>query len=176
MSRQQTALAKTNEHLEDKLDNAKKELDTLLLNSREQFKVLAEEIVKEKGKDLSDANRITLDALLNPLKSDINNFKKTIEDTRKEDIQDITSLKKEIENLQKMNTRLSEDARQLAGALRSDVKVQGNWGEDRLKLILESEGLQNYIDFTNQGTYRDEEEDRNRRPDCILRLPDGKHR
>ncbi|UYQ91614.1 DNA recombination protein RmuC [Chitinophaga horti] len=175
LSTQHTALQKANEHLEDKLDNAKKELDSLLLNAREQFKVLAEEIVKEKGKDLSDANRTSMDALLNPLKTDILSFKKTIEDTRKEDIQDLTSLKKEIESLQKMNTRLSEDAQRLAGALRSDVKVQGNWGEDRLKLILEAEGLQNYIDFTNQGTYRDEEEGLNRRPDCILRLPDGKH-
>lgn len=175
LSKEHTALQKANEHLEDRLDEAKKDLDTLLVNSKEQFKLLAEEIVKEKGKDLSDANKITLDALLNPLKTDIHNFKKTIEDTRKEDIQDMTSLKKEIETLQKMNTRLSEDAQRLAGALRSDVKVQGNWGEDRLKLILEAEGLQNYIDFSNQGTYRDEEEGQNRRPDCILRLPDGKH-
>ena len=55
------------------------------------------------------------------------------------------------------------------------MKVQGNWGEDRLRLILESEGLQQYIDYTREEVHRDTEADRNRRPDFILKLPDGKH-
>jgi DNA recombination protein RmuC len=70
---------------------------------------------------------------------------------------------------------LSEDAQRLAGALKSDVKVQGNWGEDRLKLILEAEGLQRHIDYSSQGAYRHEDDETVRKPDFIINLPDGKH-
>ncbi|AWO00521.1 DNA recombination protein RmuC [Chitinophaga alhagiae] len=143
--------------------------------NREEFRNMAADILKEKSRDFVDTNKTAMDHILAPLKSDIGQFKKTIEDTRKEDIQDITSLKKEIESLQRLNLQLSEDARHLAGALKSDVKVQGNWGEDRLRLILEAEGLQQYIDYTREAVYRDAETDINRRPDFILRLPDGKH-
>lgn len=144
-------------------------------SNREEFRNLASDILKEKSKDFIDTNKTALDHILSPLKTDIGQFRKTIEDTRKEDIQDLTSLKKEIASLHKLNNQLSEDAQRLAGALKSDVKVQGNWGEDRLRLILESEGLQQYIDYTREEVHRDTGAERNRRPDFILKLPDGKH-
>jgi DNA recombination protein RmuC len=159
----------------EQLANIGQELAKIHEANREQFRNLATDILKEKSRDLADINKTSLDHILAPLKTDIGQFKKTIEDTRKEDIQDITSLKKEIESLHKLNTQLSEDAQRLAGALKSDVKVQGNWGEDRLKLILEAEGLQKYIDYTSEEVFRDSEAERNRRPDFILKLPDGKH-
>lgn len=171
LSSQIAALVKEKEQL----SNIGQELARIHEANREQFRNLATDILKEKSRDLADSNKTSLDHILAPLKTDIGQFKKTIEDTRKEDIQDITSLKKEIESLHKLNTQLSEDAQRLAGALKSDVKVQGNWGEDRLKLILEAEGLQKYIDYTSEEVFRDTEAERNRRPDFILKLPDGKH-
>ncbi|WP_343701604.1 DNA recombination protein RmuC [Chitinophaga sp.] len=153
----------------------RQELKKIHEANREEFRNMAADILKEKSRDFVDTNKTAMDHILAPLKSDIGQFKKTIEDTRKEDIQDITSLKKEIESLQRLNQQLSEDARHLAGALKSDVKVQGNWGEDRLRLILEAEGLQPYIDYTREEVYRDAETDGKRRPDFILKLPDGKH-
>jgi len=59
--------------------------------------------------------------------------------------------------------------------LKSEVKMQGNWGEDRLNMILEVEGLQKYIDYSREEMYRDEEQEKNRKPDFILNLPNGKH-
>ncbi|MRG47138.1 DNA recombination protein RmuC [Chitinophaga sp. SYP-B3965] len=175
LSSQLSALQVEKDKLNEKLADFGQELLKMQENNREQFRNMATDILREKSKDFEETNKTSLDHILAPLKTDIGQFKKTIEDTRKEDIQEFTSLKKEIESLSKLNVQLSEDAQRLAGALRSDVKVQGNWGEDRLKLILESEGLQKYIDFTSEEVLRDTEEDRNRRPDIILRLPDGKH-
>lgn len=157
------------------LEKEKDILGQLQEQNREAFRNLAGDILREKTRDLADTNKTSMEHILSPLKTGIDQFRKTIEDTRKEDIQDITSLKKELENLQRLNLQLSEDAQQLAGALKSDVKIQGNWGEDRLRMILEAEGLQRYIDYHNEAVYRDTEEDRNRRPDFILKLPDGKH-
>ena len=175
LSMEVTELQKENDALLDKFDDFKKQSEAWHLQATEQFKNLANDILKERSKDFVETNKVTLDHLLSPLKTDISQFKKTIEDTRKEDIQDLTSLKKEIETLQKLNTQLSDDAQKLAGALKSDVKVQGDWGEDRLKYILEAEGLQRYSDYSSQGAYKDAEDGALRKPDFIINLPDGKH-
>lgn len=175
LNKELVELRKENETLLERIAAHKTEMEQWHLQAGEQFKNLAHEIFKEKGKDFAETNKLSLDQLLDPLKTDLHQFKKTIEDTRKEDIQDITSLKKELEQLQKLNTQLSEDAQRLAGALKSDVKVQGDWGEDRLRLILEAEGLQRHIDWTSQGAFRHDDDDTVRKPDFIINLPDGKH-
>jgi len=160
--------------LQEKMDCFQAEIHDLHRQSREQFKNLATEILEEKKKLFIDANKTELTNLLDPLKTDLGIFKKSIEDTRKEDIQDLTALKGEIASLHQLNLTLHEDAQNLTNALKSDVRIQGNWGEDRLNMLLEAEGLQKYIDFTTQEGYKDDEE-RSRRPDCILKLPDNKH-
>ncbi|RAI99377.1 DNA recombination protein RmuC [Chitinophaga skermanii] len=168
-----TALKKENEHLMDRMSDFKVEVEQLQSQAEERFKNIATEILRANSKEFTLTNLQSMDGILTPLKTDLANFKKTVEDTRKEDIQDITSLKKEIEQLHKLNNQLSEDAKNLAGALQADVKVQGSWGEERLRVILEAEGLQKYVDYTEQNQYFDEEQQQIRKPDMIIKLPDG---
>lgn len=152
-----------------------KEIEALHNLSKEQFKNLANDVLEEKKITFIGENKKELNTILDPFKTDLNQFKEKVEATRKEDIQDMTSLKKEIEALQKLNIQLSDDAKNLATALKSEVKMQGSWGEDRLNMILEVEGLQKYIDFSREEMYRDDEQEKNRKPDFILKLPNGKH-
>ena len=70
----------------EQLSNIGQELARIHEANREQFRNLATDILKEKSRDLLDVNRSSLDQILAPLKTDIGQFKKTIEDTRKEDI------------------------------------------------------------------------------------------
>jgi DNA recombination protein RmuC len=162
------------EHLNDKLNIFKGELEIVHTNMREQFKNIATDVLENKKTVFITENKTQLDTILNPLRTNLTEFKDKIEATRKEDIQELTSLKKEIDLLQKLNVQLSDDAKNLATALKSEVKMQGNWGEDRLNMILEAEGLQKYIDFSREELYRDDEIDKNRKPDFILKLPDNK--
>jgi DNA recombination protein RmuC len=165
LNSQLAELKQKEEHLNEKLTTFKDELESLHKRSQEQFKNIATEVLEEKKE---------LNTILDPFKTNLNEFKDKVEATRRDDIQDMTSLKKEIESLQKLNTQLSDDAKNLATALKSDVKMQGGWGEDRLNMILEVEGLQKYIDFSREEMYRDDEQEKNRKPDFILKLPDGK--
>lgn len=169
-----TGLHQKEEHLNEKLGLFKTELEALHTRSQEQFKNIATEVLEDKKKIFVDENKKELHTILDPLRTNLNEFKEKVEATRKEDIQDMTSLKKEIETLQKLNTQLSDDAKNLATALKSEVKMQGNWGEDRLNMILEMEGLQQYIDFSREELHNDEAQERGRRPDFILKLPEGK--
>jgi DNA recombination protein RmuC len=174
LNNQLTKLREQEENLNEKLTTFKTEIENLHVLSKEQFKNLATDILEEKKKLFVETNKTELNTILDPFKTNLSEFRDKVEATRKEDIQDMTSLKKEIESLQKLNTQLSDDAQNLATALKSEVKMQGSWGEDRLNMILEVEGLQKYIDFTREEMYRDEELEKNRKPDFILKLPNGK--
>jgi DNA recombination protein RmuC len=161
--------------LGEKVAEFREEIKQLHDLSHEQFKNMATRILEERQHTFVATNKKEMSDILEPFQQGLSEFRKKVEDTRKEDIADLTSLKKEIELLERLNAQLSDDARNLAMALRSDVKMQGNWGEDRLNMILEAEGLQKYIDYTREEQYRDEDQDRVRRPDYILKLPNGKH-
>lgn len=175
LNNQLTETMQKEEHLNEKLTLFKVELESLHTLSKEQFKNLATDIMKEKKAEFVLENKKELSFVIDPFKTDLKDFKEKVEATRKEDIQELTSLKKELESLQKLNTQLSDDAKNLTSALKSEVKMQGNWGEDRLNMILETEGLQRYIDYTREEMYRDEEAAINRKPDFILNMPNGKH-
>ena len=175
LSNQVTELQNEKKNIEEKLTTFNKEIELLHNQAREQFKNLATDILEDKKKLFVDANKSELNTILDPLKNDLSVFKKAIEDTRKEDIKDLTTLKNEINGLQKLNQQLSEDAKQLTSALKSESKVQGEWGEDRLNAILEAEGLQKNIDYTTQEEYIDEEQHIARKPDLIIHLPEGKN-
>ena len=169
-----TELRQKEAHLNEKLGLFKTELEALHTRSQEQFKNIATEVLEDKKKVFVAENKKELHTILDPFRTNLSEFKEKVEATRKEDIQDMTSLKKEIDLLQKLNTQLSDDAKNLATALKSEVKMQGNWGEDRLNMILEMEGLQQYIDFSREEMHHDETQERGRRPDFILKLPEGK--
>jgi len=175
LNKELKALQEKEKFLEEKITTFKDELEKLHKFSQEQFRNMATDIMTEKQQAFVETNKKEMAGILDPLKSDLSQFRQKVEDTRKEDIADLTSLKGEIALLEKLNVQLSADANNLALALKSEVKMQGNWGEDRLNMILESEGLQKYIDFTREEQYRDDEQEKNRKPDFILKLPNGKH-
>lgn len=174
LNRQLTVFRQQEVYLNEKIGLFRKELEELHARSREQFSHMASEVLEHKKKVFLDENKRELNTILDPFKANLSEFREKVEATRKEDIRDMASLKKEIETLQRLNTQLSDDARNLATALKSEVKMQGNWGEERLHMILEMEGLQQYIDFDRERSYTDTNLDKTRRPDFILKLPEGK--
>lgn len=175
LSNELVAMKEKEDALKEKLELFAAELEKLHQFSHERFKTLATDVLEEKKKTFLDENKKELHTILGPLKTNLDQFREKVEATRKEDIQELTSLKKEIALLQQLNVQLADDARNLATALKAEVKMQGNWGEDRLNMILEAEGLQKYIDYTREEVYRDAADENIRRPDFVLKLPNGKH-
>jgi DNA recombination protein RmuC len=79
-------------------------------------------------------------------------------------------LTKEIQNLQRLNLKISEDASNLTKALKGDNKLQGDWGEMILSRVLESSGLREGDEYHIQNSYQNEKKER-LRPDVIINLP-----
>jgi DNA recombination protein RmuC len=80
-------------------------------------------------------------------------------------------LKEQIAALMNASAATQDEARKLSAALRRGAGVQGRWGEQTLRNVLEAAGLSSFCDFEEQ-TSTDTEEGR-RRPDVTVKLPGG---
>lgn len=162
------------EHLQQQLEKQMEQIQELQQSNRVAFENMANRLLEEKSQKFTQQNQSQLTELLQPLKEKIKHFEDNIERRYMEETRDRVSLKKEIEQLRELNQQLSQDAGNLTAALKGDNKVQGDWGEVQLQLLLEKAGLQKDIHFRTQSSFRDQE-GKTKRPDFIINLPDEKH-
>jgi DNA recombination protein RmuC len=160
-------------NLQEKLQDQRKELETLNDKFTLQFKNLANEIFEEKSKKFTDQNKTNLYDLLKPLGEKITEFEKRVEETHKDTISRSSALREQLENLQKLNVQMTREAENLTRALRGDSKTQGAWGEFILESILEKSGLERDREYFIQESFTTVEG--RLRPDVIIRLPENKH-
>ncbi len=161
-------------HLQEKLDAQREDMLRLQERFKVEFENVANRLLDEKSQKFSAQNQQQIGELLNPLREKIQSFEQHIERKFLEETRDRISLKKEIEHLRELNQQLSQDANNLAGALKGDNKAQGDWGEIQLELLLERAGLVKDVHYLAQSTFSDED-GRQKRPDFVVHLPEGKH-
>ncbi len=166
------------------------QLDALRQQQREQLQqqmelikaemnTASEKILKERSQQLATTNEQQLAGLLNPLRENIKQMKDAVE--RSDHTQSVTmerldaSIKENLKLAQEVGMR----ADKLAQALTSENKTQGNFGELRLKQLLQEMGLEEGLQFEEQVMLRDENGNVMRDadgckliPDVILHFPD----
>lgn len=161
-------------YMEEKLETWKTDFEKLQNKAHSEFEIIAGRLLEEKSKKFTDQNSRQLNDLLHPLRERIREFGQDIERRFTEEAKDKVSLKKEIESLKTLNLQLSNDAQSLAAALKGDSKMQGDWGEMQLELLLEKAGLVRDLHFVVQPSFKDEN-GQDKRPDFIIQLPEEKH-
>ena len=139
-----------------------------------EFENLAHKILDQNSEKFKKQNKEQIDTLLSPLSEQIEKFKKKVEDTNEKGVERNAMLMQKIISLESLNNKLSQDALNLANALKADSKTQGDWGESRLELLLEKSGLTNGVHFSTQAAYKDDE-GKLKKPDFIINLPENKH-
>ena len=159
---------------EEKLRTQKQEFYNLQQRSKIEFENIANRLLEEKSQQFTTQNQQQISHILQPLREKIRDFENNINQKFSEDAKDKASLKTEIEHLKALNQQLSTDAGNLVTALRGDSKIQGDWGEFQLEMLLQKAGLVKNIHYLTQTTYRDEQ-GRQKRPDFIIHLPNEKH-
>lgn len=137
------------------------------------FENLANRIIEEKSRKFTEQNKSNLGEVLNPLREQLGEFRKKIEDVYDRESRDRVSLHHEITSLKSLNEQMSREAMNLTRALKGDSKKRGNWGEVILEKVLEDSGLKNGREYETQGSYRDED-GRLYYPDVVVHLPDKK--
>jgi len=165
----QVTLKKDREAAAEKLallEDAKNKLGT-------EFKLLANQIFEERGKEFSEQNRSSLDEVLKPMKEQLGDFRKRVDEVHLNDSKDRASLKEHLAQLENLNRQMSEDAIGLTQALKGESKAQGNWGEMILERILETSGLREGKEFAREQSFTNEE-GRRLRPDVVIYMPGDK--
>jgi len=160
-------------NLQEKLQDQRKELESVHEKFSVQFKNLANDILEEKTKKFTEQNKSSLFDLLKPLGEKLTEFEKRVEETHKDTISRNSALREQLENLQKLNLQMTREAENLTKALKGDSKTQGAWGEFILESILEKSGLEKDREYTIQQSFTTEEG--RFRPDVIVRLPEDRH-
>ena len=138
-----------------------------------EFQNIANQIMEEKSKTFAIQNKENIGLILNPLKEQIVDFKKKVEDVYDKEAQGRASLFNEITNLKSLNLRISEDAVNLTKALKGDSKSQGDWGQIVLERVLEASGLEKGREYEVQ-VYSHDIEGNRFFPDSIVRLPENR--
>jgi DNA recombination protein RmuC len=165
----ETALKKERESTAEKLKLLENSKDELI----NQFKNLSNEILEEKSKKFTQTNKDNIEGILTPLKDEFAEFRKRVNDVYKNDSDDRTALKTQIDGLKELNEKLGKEALNLTNALKGDSQKQGAWGEVILERVLEESGLQNGREYETQLSFTDEDKKR-KRPDAIVHLPNNK--
>ena len=163
-----------NIHLKEKLKESQKNIEKIQETFIKEFENLANKLLDDKSKKFLEINEKNIGDILTPLKEKIRDFEKKVEETHKEEIRERISLKKELEQIVKLNQQVSSDATRLTNALKGDSKIQGNWGEIQLELILEKAGLVKDVHFRKEETFKDDA-GKNQRPDYVVNMPDEKN-
>lgn len=159
------------------LRGEKRVLDEKMLELQKQFKdefeILAKRIFEENSEKFTKVNKISIEGILNPLKENIDSFKKKVEETYDKEAKERFSLSDRVKELIEQTNKVSAEANNLASALKGQSKTRGNWGEMILESILQQSGLEKDREYFVQPNIKDEQ-GRNQRPDVIISLPDNR--
>jgi DNA recombination protein RmuC len=172
--------AATNASLQTKLD-AQQDAHQMQLQQQQQtqetfdtyLKQFAESSLKQQANQLSSQNQDQLGHLLNPLKQQLGDFRKKVDDVYDKDARDRAGLTQQINSLLELNNKLSSDAINLTKALKGDNKAQGNWGEMVLEQVLEQSGLRKGHEYHSQVNLT-QTDGKRLQPDVVVHMPENK--
>ncbi len=139
----------------------------------ESFERLAGKVFDERSSQFTELSEKQLTGLLKPLTKDLESFRSTVDKNSREDIRQHAALQEKLKQMEGLNQRLHKEAQNLTRALTSDVKAQGNWGEQQLERLMELAGLvkgEHY--FTQVSTTGNHGE--RLQPDFVLKLPENR--
>ena len=161
----------------DAMDALQKRFDETVARVSAQLKEEAGEMLKARQKEFSESSNLSLGQIVNPLKENIAELKKAMEDGSKEQAERNGEMRERIKSLMEHSDAARKSADELAAAFKHGNKMQGDWGETILEELLSSQGLTKGVHFDTQAVIRDADGKTVRneggsilRPDVILHL------
>ena len=163
-------------HKED-MDALQARFDETMAKVTAQVKAETNEMLKARQKEFSETSNLSLGQIVNPLKENIAELKKAMEEGNKEQAERNGEMRERIKSLMEHSDAARKSADELAAAFKHGSKIQGDWGETVLDELLTSHGLTRGVHFDIQAVIKDKdgkvvknEEGSTMRPDVILHL------
>lgn len=179
-------LEQTKEGAEKQIEALKQmnreQIDSQIKLIKEQMQTTSEEVLKRRQEELGERNKEQVSKIIDPLQQSLKDMQEAFDKSKEQQNEALTRLDETIKiNMQK-SAQLGETADRLTRALTGEVKVQGNFGELKLKQLLEDLELKEGEQFDTQETLRDKagktakgEDGKGLIPDFILHFPNNRH-
>jgi DNA recombination protein RmuC len=146
----------------------------LRAQAAESARSVANELVtraNETFKAQEEQTKLRLEAQLKPVAETLAKFEQQVQAIETKRAEDTGGLKEQIGALMRASNETQFEARKLSVALRRGAGIQGRWGEQVLRNVLELAGLQRHFDFQEQVST--EAGEGRLRPDVVVNLPGG---
>ncbi len=158
-----------------------KQVESQMAMIREQMQATSESVLKARQEELGERNLEQVSKIVDPINLSLKLMREALDSTKREHSDSMTRLDATIEANMRNSKELGETADRLTRALLGSVKVQGNFGELKLKQLLDDLGLEENSQYTTQQGLADRTgksvrsaDDRRMIPDFILHFPNNR--
>ena len=158
-----------------------KQVESQMTMIREQMQATSESVLKARQEELGERNLEQVSKIVDPINHSLKLMREALDSTKREHNDSMTRLDATIEANMRNSKELGETADRLTRALLGSVKVQGNFGELKLKQLLDDLGLEENSQYTTQqglvdrtGKSLRSADDRRLIPDFILHFPNNR--
>ncbi len=160
----------------------KKQVEDQLTLIREQMRTTSEDVLKARQEELGAQNKEQVSKIIDPLQKSLKDMEEALQHSKEQQKEALTRLDETIRQNMEKSASLGETADRLTRALTGEVKVQGNFGELKLKQLLEDLELKEGEQFDTQETLKDKagktakgDDGKGLIPDFILHFPNNRH-
>lgn len=179
--------------LQEVKENSEKQLATLremnqkqvedqLALIKEQMRTTSEAVLKARQEELGMKNKEQVSSIVDPLQKSLKDMEEALNKSKEQQKEALTRLDETIRLNMEKSATLGETADRLTRALTGEVKVQGNFGELKLRQLLEDLELREGEQYDTQETLRDKagknakgDDGKGLVPDFILHFPNNRH-
>ena len=159
----------------------KVQLETQVKLIKEQIQTTSENILKRRQEELGSANKEQVSKIISPIEQSLQEMRRALHQNQKDHQEALNKLDATIRANMENSASLGESADRLTRALTGEVKMQGNFGELKLKQLLEDLGLKDGEQYSSQTHLRDkfgnlikDDEGKGLIPDFILHFPNNR--
>lgn len=149
---------------------------------KEQMQTTSEKVLKQRQEELGEENKEQVSKIIDPLQKSLKDMQEALDKTKQQQTEALTRLDETIKINMRKSAEIGETADRLTRALTGEVKIQGNFGELKLKQLLEDLELKEGEQFDTQETLKDKvgkgakgDDGKGLVPDFILHFPNNRH-
>ena len=177
VKRNASDLAASESNHKQAMESLQAKFDETIAKVSAQVKSDTADMLKARQKEFSETSSLSIGQIVNPLKENIAELRKAMDEGSKEMAERNGEMRERIKNLMEHSDAARKSADELAAAFKHGNKIQGDWGETILEELLASNGLTKGIHFDtqaviygNDGKPVKNEDGSTMRPDVILHL------
>lgn len=177
-----TQIQHLNDAHHDQLETLRQMNQVQIDNLKEQMQATSEEILKRRQEELGERNKEQVSKIIDPLQKSIKDMEEALNRNKEQQTEALNRLDESIKVNMEKSANLGETADRLTRALTGEVKIQGNFGELKLKQLLEDMELKEGEQYDTQESIKDalggsvkSDDGKNLIPDFILHFPNNRH-